>query len=279
MKVFVSSTFIDLKEYRKAVEEVLNRVRAQFQGMEYFGARPEEPKRACLAEIEESDVFVGIYAHRYGHVPNGDSKSITEQEFDFANQLSLPCYCYVIDPDYPWTPAYIEHSAKEQFQRFMAKVAGLVRERFTTPDDLAKKVAADLYREMKSQHSDHLNHQTITAEILREHCRQEIDTTIGPKYLRQLYIRRNLDGDLMSFPRAIVRFALNVKRRLPALEDLIGKVSWHSIKDDLEKANLAAKNADLKRSQATAKKQDAEIRQARPKKQCKRLVHSYSRRR
>jgi hypothetical protein len=49
--------------------------------MEAFGARPIESTEPCLDEIEESDLFVGIYAHRYGYVPAGSAVSMTEQEF------------------------------------------------------------------------------------------------------------------------------------------------------------------------------------------------------
>ena len=36
--------------------------------MEDDGARSDDATTACLDEIDESDLFVGVYAHRYGYV-------------------------------------------------------------------------------------------------------------------------------------------------------------------------------------------------------------------
>jgi uncharacterized protein DUF4062 len=38
--------------------------------MEDYGARPNDATCACLDEIDQSDLFVGVYAHRYGYVPD-----------------------------------------------------------------------------------------------------------------------------------------------------------------------------------------------------------------
>lgn len=151
MKVFVSSTYVDLKDHRKAVDEIINRLCQQFRGMEYFGSRPYEPKKACFEEIDQCQAFIGIYAHRYGWIPPSDSRSITEQEFDYAREKGLDCFCYVVDPTFPWLPEFIEHEAADELQAFKQKVGQLVRSQFTTPDNLAKQVAADISRWVSQQ--------------------------------------------------------------------------------------------------------------------------------
>ena len=78
MKAFISSTFQDLERHRAAVADVIERLGVQLSRMEKFGARPEEPSLACLDEVEGSDLFVGIYAHRYGFIPADSKVSITE---------------------------------------------------------------------------------------------------------------------------------------------------------------------------------------------------------
>ena len=65
MKVFISSTYVDLVEHRAKVAEAVERLGQQRVMMEVFGARPSEASDASLDEVEASDVFVGIYAHRY----------------------------------------------------------------------------------------------------------------------------------------------------------------------------------------------------------------------
>lgn len=39
MKIFLSSTYVDLQEHRKAVERAVNLLNELFMGMEYFGAQ------------------------------------------------------------------------------------------------------------------------------------------------------------------------------------------------------------------------------------------------
>lgn len=105
--VFVSSTFVDLKDHRLTVQKAIKQLGAVDISMENFGARDERPKKECLHIIgEECDTFVGIYAHRYGFVPKGERKSITESEYDAAGHL--PRFIYLVNEDVPWAPKFID---------------------------------------------------------------------------------------------------------------------------------------------------------------------------
>ena len=84
MKAFLSSTYKDFIEHRKLAIEALERLGQEVGRMEVFGARAEEPTNACLSEIEACDIFIGIYAHRYGYVPPDSQISITEAEYNHA---------------------------------------------------------------------------------------------------------------------------------------------------------------------------------------------------
>ena len=68
MKAFLSSTYKNLIEHRSAAVVALQRLGQEAGYMEVFGARAEEPLQACFSEIEACDVFIGIYAHRYGFI-------------------------------------------------------------------------------------------------------------------------------------------------------------------------------------------------------------------
>jgi hypothetical protein len=148
MKTFLSSTYVDLVEHRQAAAEAVERLGQQVGRMEVFGARPDEPSEACLAEIDDCDLFVGIYAHRYGYVPDGSPVSITEAEFDHAKAKGKPLFCFVIDEEHPWPPKLIDDEPlKSRLRSFKAKIgSGLVRDTFTTSQDLAYKIAAALGR-------------------------------------------------------------------------------------------------------------------------------------
>ena len=108
MRVFLSSTYLDLREYRKLVATAIESIGSSTSRMEVFGARSEEPREASLKEVAQCDVFVGIYAHRYGYVPPGSKTSITEQEFREAKHDGKPAFCFLVDDDHPWPPKLIE---------------------------------------------------------------------------------------------------------------------------------------------------------------------------
>src|SRR5262245_61768749 len=108
MKVFISSTSLDLRAHREAVADALERLGQQVGRMEVFGARPDDPTGASLAEVDACDLFVGVYAHRYGFVPPGSTVSITEREFLRACERGKPLFCFIIADDHPWPPALID---------------------------------------------------------------------------------------------------------------------------------------------------------------------------
>jgi hypothetical protein len=58
--------------------------------MEHLPARDEDAITASLGIVEESDVYVGVFAFRYGYVPKGHEVSITEMENNRAAELKKP---------------------------------------------------------------------------------------------------------------------------------------------------------------------------------------------
>jgi hypothetical protein len=107
--VLISSTFDDLVDCRRAVQAAIRQLGVIDISMEYFGARDERPKEGCIRLIHEaSDVFLGIYAHRYGKIPTGDKISIVEAEYEAAKSKQIPIFVYMLDPSIPWMPQFIE---------------------------------------------------------------------------------------------------------------------------------------------------------------------------
>jgi hypothetical protein len=123
-RVFVSSTFTDLRDHRASVQDAIRQLGAVDVSMEHFGARDARPREECVRVIcKESDSFVGIYAHRYGYVPRGSSKSIPEAEFDAATVAKLPRFTYVVDEEAPWSPKYIDSGRlRRSLERFKRRL-------------------------------------------------------------------------------------------------------------------------------------------------------------
>ena len=153
MKVFLSSTYRDLIEYRAAGADALERLGQQGIRMEVFGARPTDATEACIDEISQSDALIGIYAHRYGHIPLGKTTSITEQEFEFARSLSRPIFCFLIDEEQPWPPRHIDSEPdRTALLAFKNRVQGhVVTQVVSTPHDFAFKLASSLGRFLLTQ--------------------------------------------------------------------------------------------------------------------------------
>jgi len=144
MKVFISSTYKDLTDYRKAAIRAVEGTNYQTGKMEVFGARSEEPVEACLKEVEQSEIFIGIYALRYGHIPDGSDISITEMEYAHAKKLGKEIYCFLLDDEnQPWLKKWIEGDpGKSKLESLKQRVQKHhTCEYFTNPDDLRAKVA------------------------------------------------------------------------------------------------------------------------------------------
>jgi uncharacterized protein DUF4062 len=111
-------------------------------------------------KIDEADVYVGIYAHRYGYIEQGHDKSVTEIEFDYAGERNIERLCFVVDPKWPWPPDAWDYKNQEPLQSFKARLgASLIRGQFTTVDDLRVQLMHALV-EWKGRHpgSDGVDH-------------------------------------------------------------------------------------------------------------------------
>jgi len=146
MKIFLSSTFQDLIAHREAAARAIEKLGLQGVRMEVFGARPQEATNACVDEISDCDALIGLYAYRYGYTPEGQSKSITEQEFDFAMATGKKIFCFVVSDEHPWLIRHVEtEPGRTRLCDFLRRVREkVVIDTFTTPEDLAARVACSL---------------------------------------------------------------------------------------------------------------------------------------
>lgn len=88
--VFVGSTYVDLRDYRAEVQKVLIKFETIVKGMEFFGSTPNTPLDECIKKIRESEIYIGIFAHRYGSIDETSGKSFTHLEYEEAQKLKLP---------------------------------------------------------------------------------------------------------------------------------------------------------------------------------------------
>ncbi|MEH6478105.1 MAG: DUF4062 domain-containing protein [Sneathiella sp.] len=88
-QVFISSTYDDLVEERKGVEQSIIRAGDIPVGMEAFPAADEEQFEFIKSVIDQCDYYILIVAGRYGSIAE-DGLSYTEKEFRYAVEQKIP---------------------------------------------------------------------------------------------------------------------------------------------------------------------------------------------
>ncbi len=85
-KAFVSSTFEDLKNHRAHVIWQLQRPAFSWIPWKCGRQTPSEPKQFSQDRLEGCDLCVLLVAFRRGHVPEGETRSITQLEYESGRQ-------------------------------------------------------------------------------------------------------------------------------------------------------------------------------------------------
>ncbi|WKK71475.1 DUF4062 domain-containing protein [Rathayibacter oskolensis] len=83
--MFISSTFTDLIEERRAVTEGLLKIDCLPAGMELFPASDDDQWTLIKGMIDQCDYYLIVSAGRYGSTDD-DGVSYTEKEYDYAVQ-------------------------------------------------------------------------------------------------------------------------------------------------------------------------------------------------
>lgn len=96
-QVFISSTFTDLIEERKKIQEILLMADCIPAGMEAFVATNEEQFNVIKKVIDLCDYYVLIVGGRYGSVNESTGLSYTEMEYDYAVENNIPVLVFCLD--------------------------------------------------------------------------------------------------------------------------------------------------------------------------------------
>jgi hypothetical protein len=202
--IYVSSTFVDLRAHRKALSAAICRLRHVDRAMEYYIAEDARPVDRCLRDAGSCDLYLGLFARRYGFCPPGEQCSITELEFRAARAAGIDCLCFLLAEDAPWPEENVEHGAGAD------KLAALRSELgehylcgfFTTPDDLAAIASAAIVR--------NLDLGCTPVDAMREH-----------RLLKNWRSAKSLPKERVRAAQALVnmgsaRYAAAIKERLLA---------------------------------------------------------------
>jgi hypothetical protein len=159
LQVFVSSTYLDLREERQAAVAAILKNGHIPAGMELFSAGDEEQFRVIKRWIDESDVFMLLLGKRYGSLKPGTTKSYTQLEYEYAVSTKKPLFAVVITDAFAnfkvkagaKVEDIYEQSNQEQLRTFETTVKGKM---CSFADDIKdiKLAVGDSLRDLERRH-------------------------------------------------------------------------------------------------------------------------------
>ena len=152
MQLYLSSTLSDLQDERRAVKEVLS---GDYTVVESYEADSRSLWQSCVADVASCAIYIGIVGLRYGFVPPGQGKSITELEFDAALVAGLRCFVFVKEEAavlLPFADLRTQENDPALIEAFRARLSSGANDipraaRFTTAENLQVQVLRALQRQ------------------------------------------------------------------------------------------------------------------------------------
>jgi hypothetical protein len=92
---------LDLPLHRQKVRDACLKLRLLPLMMEELPASSADAIRVSRGLVNDADMYVGVFAHRYGFVPAGQETSITEMEYEHAKQRGIERLIFVMAEDHP----------------------------------------------------------------------------------------------------------------------------------------------------------------------------------
>jgi hypothetical protein len=152
-KVYISSTYIDLKDHRSAVAHALRKMGSEVRCMEDYVATDQRTDARCKQDVAECDFYVGIIALRYGWIPPGSDVSITELEYRQARDQpnKTRCLMFLLDEraEWPvqWIDALHDPQSAARLVTFRGSLDGESTGRFSNLEELVREIMSAVYME------------------------------------------------------------------------------------------------------------------------------------
>jgi len=147
MKIFISSTYEDLKNERKEAIATVDRI-GQAIAMEKFFASNYLPKEVCLGRLQECDAVVLILGFKYGSIDKVEGLSLTEIEYNTAKVVGLPVFVLQKrQSDGNWESGETDSDRSKKLLSFKSRLdAEKYRITFQTPEQIGKEILGAFYR-------------------------------------------------------------------------------------------------------------------------------------
>ena len=121
-KAFVSSTYVDLKDHRARVINALRKQGITVDPMEDWTADSDEPKNVSVERMRDCDFCILLVGARRGHVPEGETLSITQLEIREAEKRDIDVLAFLYDGKSAWEPEYYELDDDQELVSWRAEL-------------------------------------------------------------------------------------------------------------------------------------------------------------
>jgi Domain of unknown function (DUF4062) len=145
MKVYLSSTYLDLKNHRKLLATALRKAKYEVVLMEESPARDASVEFACQGDVVGCDAYVGLFAWRYGHIPednNPAGKSVTEMEY-LSAENKIPRLVFMLKDKARW-PRNHKDDDLTRINELRTNLKKICAAYFSSRSELAMEVLAAL---------------------------------------------------------------------------------------------------------------------------------------
>lgn len=230
--IYVSATFEDLVEHREAVREAIRALDHVDVSMEHYVAEPKRPLVRCLDDVRRCDLYLGIFGHRYGYVPPGSDRSITEQEYRAALKHGKDVICFLRQDhgstaDEPETSVARLRALRDEIS--INYLAGF----FSTPDELAAKASAAIVRALRLDTTpvdEEREHRLMrewrqgATRIERARARQALVNMASPRYaaaIKDLLLQADDVEQIAAWLGELLTMSVTSRQVMPILADLL----------------------------------------------------------
>ncbi len=155
--VMVSSTALDLPAHREQVldaclrQSTIPKMQEHLPASSSDAASGAEAIRVSLEMVDEADIYLGVFAHRYGYVPAGHDISITEMEYNRAVERGLTRLIFLMHDEHALRASDVETGeGAEKLKKLKERLKNENAVNFfKSPEDLRAHVINSLaqYRE------------------------------------------------------------------------------------------------------------------------------------
>lgn len=189
-QIFVSSTFEDLKDERKTIQEAILRLDHFPAGMEGFPATDDSAWELIKQVIDDTDYYLLIIAGRYGS-QDDQGTSYTEKEYNYAVASQKPVIAFIhADPnsllhanvertevDRDKLKVFIERVRLKHHCKFWKDKHELQASIYPAIQQLIRsKPALGWTRQADGPSVDELNRRLVEIQSKYDTCKAELDT-------------------------------------------------------------------------------------------------------